>query len=240
MKKEYKLDFIASFILLLVAGIFAWKFVDFNIPPFEDSAMLMRYAEHLSEGRGIVWNVGEHPIDGATDFLFMVVVAFEHFLGLSLEFATRFTSVLSHCLTIVVLYFGLRRIQSANVVLSFCTALYFVIGPGLFLSAAYFGTPFFSLFIAISWILGQTVFFRWSSSQTSRNLVFSSLPLKRINSSGRGFDQLLHANRDRRCRPIQIFHETLHHFYNHLCRSRRNLFFLEMALLWISVTKPLL
>ena len=32
--------------------------------------MLLRYAEHLAAGHGIVWNLGDPPVDGATDFLY--------------------------------------------------------------------------------------------------------------------------------------------------------------------------
>ena len=51
--------------------------------------MLLRYSRHLAAGHGVVWNVGEPPVDGATDFLFMVVVALLHRFGLSLEAAAR-------------------------------------------------------------------------------------------------------------------------------------------------------
>jgi len=47
---------------------------DFAAQPEEDAAILMRYAQHLAAGHGIVWNVGEPPVDGATDFLFMLLL----------------------------------------------------------------------------------------------------------------------------------------------------------------------
>ena len=64
-------------VVVLLAGVAAYGvlYVDFRGPPFEDAAMLMRYAENLAAGHGIVWNVGEAPVDGATDFLFMSSVA---------------------------------------------------------------------------------------------------------------------------------------------------------------------
>ena len=68
-------DLTVSILLLILLALFATFFVNFNIPPFEDAAMLMRYADHLAHGYGIVWNIGGHPVDGATDFLFMVSVA---------------------------------------------------------------------------------------------------------------------------------------------------------------------
>lgn len=45
--------------------------------PFEDAAMLFRYAENLASGYGIVWNEGDAPgdSDGATDFGFVLLLA---------------------------------------------------------------------------------------------------------------------------------------------------------------------
>ena len=43
--------------------------------PQEDAYILYRYSENLAGGHGIVWNVGETPTDGATDFLWMLVLA---------------------------------------------------------------------------------------------------------------------------------------------------------------------
>ena len=45
--------------------------------PFEDAAMLFRYAENFAKGYGIVWNKGENPgtSDGATDLGFIFLLA---------------------------------------------------------------------------------------------------------------------------------------------------------------------
>jgi hypothetical protein len=67
--------------ILVIAGtvLFVGQFIlarlNYSLPPNEDAAILMRYSEHLAEGHGIVWNVGDRPVEGATDFLFMVLLA---------------------------------------------------------------------------------------------------------------------------------------------------------------------
>ena len=68
-------DLIAAAALLAAVLLYAAGFVNFDVPPFEDAAMLMRYSAHLARGAGVVWNLGEPPVDGATDFLFMAAVA---------------------------------------------------------------------------------------------------------------------------------------------------------------------
>lgn len=132
---------------------YAYYFIDFSRPPFEDAAILMRYAEHFAEGHGIVWNVGEPPVDGATDFLFMIVVGLLVKAGLSLETATRSIGFLSHIGTVWIVYLTLRRLFNADLVSSIVSAAYIAVGPGLYYVAAYFGTPFFALFGSITWYM---------------------------------------------------------------------------------------
>jgi hypothetical protein len=142
--------------LLLVASTlyYAARFVDFSIPPFEDAAMLMRYAQHLAEGHGIVWNIGEHPVDGATDFLFMVASAALIKLGLTVGQAVRGIGFASHLLTVLLVYWVNRRLHDGNIPLSFLSGLYLAVGTGLSYVSAYFGTPFFALAATVTWTLG--------------------------------------------------------------------------------------
>src|SRR4051812_24123669 len=39
---------------------------------FEDAMISMRYARHLADGHGLVWNVGEPPIEGFTNLLWVL------------------------------------------------------------------------------------------------------------------------------------------------------------------------
>ncbi len=142
--------------LALIVGIYIYSSftVDFSIPPFEDAAMLMRYADHLAKGDGIVWNVGEAPVDGATDFLFMVSSAGLITLGATVGRAVRGLGYVSHILTVILIYWTCRYLWKANTWISALSALYLVVGTGLSYVAAYFGTPFFALAVTCTWILG--------------------------------------------------------------------------------------
>jgi len=71
MKKDHK-DIIALILLVVFNLLLAFIRVDQSKPPMEDAAMLMRYAENFSAGHGIVWNIGEDPVDGGTDFLAII------------------------------------------------------------------------------------------------------------------------------------------------------------------------
>ncbi len=58
--------------------------------------MLMRYSQHLSQGNGIVWNVGQPPVDGATDFLFMALLAGLYALGGQVESTVLWVGGIAH------------------------------------------------------------------------------------------------------------------------------------------------
>ncbi len=153
-KKTFLLDILISILLLGSTLFYASSYVDFSIPPFEDAAMLMRYAQHLAQGYGIVWNVGEHPVDGATDFLFMAVSAAFIKLGLTVGQSVRGIGFASHLITVLIVYWTNRRINNSSIPFSFLSGLYLAVGTGLSYVAAYFGTPFFALAAASTWTLG--------------------------------------------------------------------------------------
>ncbi len=154
MTSPKRLDLFLSILLIAIALLYAVQFVDFSIPPFEDAAMLMRYAQHLAGGHGIVWNIGEHPVDGATDFLFMVVSAALIKLGFTVGQSVRGLGFAAHLLTVLLVYWTNRRVNNASVLFSFLSGLYLAVGLGLSYVAAYFGTPFFALAAASTWTLG--------------------------------------------------------------------------------------
>ena len=153
-KRSRWIDVSLLAIVLGVTALYACLYVDFSLPPAEDAAMLMRYARHLAAGSGMVWNIGEAPVDGATDFLFVIVVAGLHRFGLSLEHAVLVPTVAAHFATAALIYAGLRYQGAAGLVAA-ATALYVALGPGLVISAAYFGATFFALVVVLAWLLGQ-------------------------------------------------------------------------------------
>lgn len=145
--------------VLIAAGvvgfgvIYALVVLNPSAHPSEDAAMLMRYAQHLAEGHGIVWNIGEAPVDGATDFLFMAAAAALVRAQLSIENSVRLIGLGSHLLTALIIYLSLRRGNRLGRLAAIFCVLYFLLGPGQRYVEAHFGTPFFALFVAITWYL---------------------------------------------------------------------------------------
>jgi len=141
--------------LLLFALWYALSQVDLTLHPVEDAAILMRYARHLAEGHGIVWNIGEAPVDGATDFFFMVVLAAVHRLGVSLEGAVHLLGLASHLATVALVYLAIRALPLRSRWLALFAAAFLAMGPGIRYVEAYFGTPFFALWGALTWYLAN-------------------------------------------------------------------------------------
>lgn len=49
---------------------------------FDDLYISFRYAEHLADGHGLTWNVGQPPVEGYTNFLLVFVLAAIHRFGI--------------------------------------------------------------------------------------------------------------------------------------------------------------
>lgn len=172
-------DLCAITLLLAAAAAYGALRVDFAGPPFEDAAMLMRYSENLAAGHGIVWNIGEPPVDGATDFLFMVSAAGLIKLGMATGRSVRFLAMAAHVLTLILVYAVNRRLWKAGVWVSLGTGLYLAFATGLTYVAAYFGTPFFALFVALSWSLSLLLI----NTETPNNVEITVFALSALIAS---------------------------------------------------------
>ncbi len=144
-------DWLAGLTLcVFAAGYLAWT-IPRSHPPADDAAMLLRYAQNLARGHGFVWNVGEPPVDGATDFLFVVAIAAVVQLGASVELAARLLCAVAHVATVLLVYLVPRRLYGASPFLCAAIALLVAIGPAKVYIATAFGTPFFALWVALLW-----------------------------------------------------------------------------------------
>ena len=75
----------------------------------DDAMISMRYARNLAHGHGLVWNVGEPPIEGFSNPLWTLVMSLVHFVPLS----SRFTPLVIQGLGVsilVALLFAMRGV----------------------------------------------------------------------------------------------------------------------------------
>lgn len=75
----------------------------------DDSFITYRYAKNLANGYGIVWNPGEAPVEGYTNFLLVIVLAPFIKLGADPLFVTRVLSLLAISAAYLLLYQTLRK-----------------------------------------------------------------------------------------------------------------------------------
>jgi len=169
-KRILLIDLLFSLALVAFTLVYAVGAVDFEIPPFEDAAMLMRYADHLAHDHGVVWNIGEPPVDGATDFLFMVTAAALIKVGMPVGRAVRGLGLVAHLWCVLLVYWVNRRVWHASPALSAFSGAYLAVGTGLSYVAAFFGTPFFALAAATTWMFGLILLGR---NDTARWLSFA-------------------------------------------------------------------
>jgi arabinofuranosyltransferase len=144
--------------LVMLGNLFIFRSIDLGQLPTEDAAILMRYAKHIGEGFGMVWNLGEHPVDGATDFLFTVIAGFFVRLGLSVEFSVRLLAFGAQFGIVLLTFWFLRIRHAASSWAAAGIALFLAFGPGFFIGAAYFGTSFFVLLTVGAWCVGQSLY----------------------------------------------------------------------------------
>ena len=85
---------------LLAGAIFWCKGVVYleQRHPHEDAFILFRYAEHLAHGHGIAFNPGGPPIEGATDFLYLLLLSALVHLGMDVAVAAVWLNALGSAL----------------------------------------------------------------------------------------------------------------------------------------------
>jgi hypothetical protein len=72
-------------VLFAAAGAFATFAVDFlmtGVDAIDDAYISFRYARNLAEGHGLVYNPGEEPVQGYTNFLWVLLIALALAIGL--------------------------------------------------------------------------------------------------------------------------------------------------------------
>lgn len=97
MKVTNRKTVVIGTICTLVFGFLLFLCYDFVL---DDAYIIYRYAQNLAHGHGVVWNVGEDPVEGYTSFAWVVLNAFAILLGLDPVLFSKAISVLAALLII--------------------------------------------------------------------------------------------------------------------------------------------
>ena len=151
-----KIDVMVAAGLAVATALFLAGHLNLPLSPMEDASMLLRYSQNLARGHGIVWNVGEHPVEGATDFLYMVLIGvFSRWTHVGVQAVGAAMLFASQVVSVVVLYVGLRRLYDAPVLLAAGFAATLGFGLGYHFVNTGFSAPFYGLFALLTWYAGM-------------------------------------------------------------------------------------
>src|SRR5512137_2328817 len=89
----------------------------------EDAFITFRFARNLASGRGIVWNPGEAPVEGYTNFLWLLLCSGALKLGLDAPRFAQVAGTIAGGATILLVYLAGRRIAAWPAGLAFVPAL---------------------------------------------------------------------------------------------------------------------
>ncbi len=117
----------------------------------EDAYITYRFARNVAEGHGFVWNIGEPPVEGFTNFLWLLICAAGYKLGLDLP---RFTQIIGACAGLVTLFYAWRfSIHILGVparIALFTTALLAAAGPVALWATSGMETVFFTMWVTLA------------------------------------------------------------------------------------------
>ena len=102
-----KKDDISQIILLFVTSLvlgYLFIYVPLNIYPAEDAAILFQYSENFAQTGSITYNLNGLPAEGATDFLWMIILGIMKFIGLDTYLASTILSMFALVGTAYLLY----------------------------------------------------------------------------------------------------------------------------------------
>ena len=152
------------FLLLLVHAQKGW------ITTKDDAFITFRYAEHLAQGHGIVWNIGESPVEGYTNFLFMVLLSVFALFKADLVVVAKIINLLSAVAVFFMLIEIFTRIYRNRYLLYF--GLFLFVFP--FFTSAQIAGGLETMFYAMLVTLGALLLLRqWSAYERKRQVWFS-------------------------------------------------------------------
>ncbi len=91
-------------LLFLVQVITLWGFT------IDDVAISYRYALHVAEGSGLTWNPGTAPVEGYSNFLWVLILAGAKWIGFDIETAAVSLGALLGILTLCLSYLLCRKL----------------------------------------------------------------------------------------------------------------------------------
>src|SRR3954449_278699 len=142
----------ASPYLLAALGVFLLHAWYLNCVA-EDAFISLRFARNFAEGHGLVWNIGAAPVEGYTDFLWVMLCAGAMRLGLDALVTAQVLSLVSGAAVIVGTYRGARLLGWDPAIAAIPVALLAVSGPLATWATSAMEMPLFAALVVWSAVL---------------------------------------------------------------------------------------
>jgi len=140
--KQYIIGLVLLFVLMSI-----FIYIPLNIYPAEDAAILFQFSENLAQTGAITYNLHGVHAEGATDFLWMVLLGLMHFIGFDTYLASTILSMVALVGTAYLL-FKITNTNNTNYFLSFVALLIFL--PMIPAAIQGFSPLFFGFFIVLT------------------------------------------------------------------------------------------
>ncbi len=142
-------------LLALIAGVIVCVAASAVMMPYvpDDSYISFRYAEHLADGQGLTFNPGEQPVEAYSNFLWIVICAGLHKMGLDLPSAMPVVGLLISALSVIVMWTIFRRRGLGGLQMVLPLVLLGASGPVAMYAISGMEMPLFALLLLVSHLL---------------------------------------------------------------------------------------
>lgn len=142
MKNKYYIT-----LFLFISAAFILHSVYLAVPA-EDAFIGFHYAQNIASGYGLVWNAGENPVEGYTNFLWILLSAAGLFAGVDVILFSQIIGIISGLLVLIYsFYFSKRVLGFGNLTSLLPSVLLTFSGPFAVWSSGGMETTLFAFFV---------------------------------------------------------------------------------------------
>ena len=140
----------------------------------EDAFISFRFAQHLAAGHGLVWNIGEPPVEGYTNFAWVLLCAWAIRAGYDVVLVSQLVGVAASIVTLVGTYVVAHRLLALPAGVALLPAVMLaVVGPFATWATSGMETSLFGMLVLVS--VGLLI--SWAHSREPAQLAAASVTL---------------------------------------------------------------
>ncbi len=153
---QVKKDVLAKVCLTLAIIIFLFFSFWFRAFTIDDAYISFRYSENFINGKGLTWNIGDDPVEGYSNFLWVLVAAVILKLGIPIEAGIKTIGVILQLANLGLIYKIAQHLTKDNLWSSFVVLLTAITPAFSFWAIGGLENPLFMFFF----YLGVYLFFK--------------------------------------------------------------------------------